>query len=376
MAEDYYGILGVGKNASREEIKKAYKILAKKCHPDLNKNDPAATEKFKKINEAAAVLGDPEKRAHYDQFGTADTSRMGGFDFSGFDVGGFDFDDIFENFFGMNLGRSRKRGPKKGQDIRYDLTISFAEAVHGSEKNIKIDRIENCESCKGLGAASRDEIINCPTCNGLGRVKKTMRTPFGIFSQSGTCSSCRGHGTTIRKPCMRCGGDGKERKTKIVKVKIPPGVDEESTLKLKGEGMAGDYGAENGDAYVVLHVEEDEIFEREGDNVYITMPLSFSGAALGTEINVPTVNKKDIKLKIPAGTQTDSIFKVKEYGIKNVGGDGVGDMYVKVVIKTPEKLNKRARGLFEDLAQEDNETLNPEKKRGRKSKSTFFDGWF
>lgn len=374
MAEDYYETLGVNKNATREEIKKAYKKLAKKYHPDINK-DEGATEKFKKINEAASVLGDPEKKAHYDQFGTADAGQFRGFDFKDFGFGGFDFDDLFESFFGGGFGR-KKRGPKKGQDVRYDLDLSFYEAVQGTEKNIKIDRVENCESCKGLGAASRNDIVNCQTCNGAGRVKKTMRTPFGIFSQSGTCNSCRGHGTVIGKPCMRCGGDGKERKISNLKVKIPKGVDKGFTLRLKNEGMAGDYGAENGDVYVVIDVEDDEIFEREGDNVYITMPISFSGAALGTEIKVPTVNNKNIKLKVPAGTQTDSIFKIKEYGIENVDGYGVGDMYVKVIVKTPERLNKKMREVFEELAKEDSEKLNPEKILEKKSKSNFFNKWF
>ena len=358
MAKDYYKILGVDKTATKEEIKKAYKDLAKKYHPDINK-DSTATEKFKELNEAAAVLGDDEKRSKYDNFGTtADQFGQGfqGFDFSDFMSNkggfGFDFDDIFESFFGGgSFGRSRRRNPKRGDDLRYDIEITLEEASTGTLKHIKIPRLEQCENCHGSGAEKESDIVKCPECNGTGVSRKTQRTPFGIIATSTTCGKCKGVGKYIKNECLECDGTGFNRKTREIEIKIPAGAEEGTNLRIKGQGEAGEKGAEYGDLYVILHMKEHDVFERHGDDIYVKVHVPFTIAALGGEIEVPTLNGK-AKLKIPLGTQSNTIFRMKGKGIPYLHDDGSGNENVEVVVEVPKKLSKKQRELLEEFDKE------------------------
>ena len=307
--KDYYKILGVGKNATKDEIKTAYKKLAKQYHPDLNKS-PDASEKFKEINEAAAVLGDDQKRAQYNQFGTAGEQFQGfsGFDFSDFmsDIGGmgFDFDSIFENFFGGG-GRARRR--QRGSDLRYDLEIELEDAAFGAAKTISVLKDEECHKCKGTGAESPDEIITCDECRGRGVSTRTQRTPFGLFSTTTTCRKCKGQGKYIKRECHECSGRGIVEKTRKIEIKIPAGAVDGTNLRIQGEGEAGGRGVQSGDLYVVVHVNPHKIFKRHGNDIYLKIPVSFPTAALGGEIEVPTLKGK-ADLKIPAGTQSGTIL--------------------------------------------------------------------
>jgi len=356
MTKDYYKILGVEKTATKEEVKKAYKNLAKQYHPDLNKS-PDATEKFKEINEAAAVLADDEKRSQYDQFGTAADFGKGfeGFDFSDFmsSRAGFDFDDIFESFFGGSnpFGARRRRGPRRGADLRYDMEITLEEAATGATKNIIVPRLESCSKCHGSGAESESDIVNCSDCNGSGVKRQTQRTPFGIFSTTATCGKCRGQGKYIKRDCQICDGTGVVKKTRKLEIKIPAGAEEETNLRVAGEGEAGEKGTSPGDLYIVIHVKEHETFERHGDDIYVKVPMPFAIAALGGEIEVPTLDGK-AKLKIPAGTQNNTIFRMKGKGIPYLHGSGVGNENVEVVIEVPEKLTKRQKELLQEFEKE------------------------
>jgi len=347
MTKDYYKTLGVEKNASKEEIKKAYKKLAKQYHPDINK-DSNAEAKFKEINEAAAVLGDDKKKQQYDQFGTADFNSQG-FNYSQF-RGFEDFGDIFDMFFSGFTGSSRNNRSRKGHDLRYDLTIDFEEAAKGSEREIEIERIEQCNKCNGRGAESEKDISHCQTCQGQGRVRKSVRTPFGVFSQSTTCSTCNGSGQYIKNPCSQCNGSGKIMKKRKIKINIPEGVDTGSTLNLRGEGMAGSANIIPGNLYVVLHVNPHKIFERREDDIYLEVPITFSQAALGDKIEIPTLEGK-ADLKIPAGTQSETLFKMSGKGIKSLASWGYGDQLVKIIVQTPKKLSKDEKELFNQIAE-------------------------
>ena len=356
--KDYYKTLGVDKNATKEDIKKAYKRLAKKYHPDLNKSEDA-TEKFKEINEAAAVLADDEKRSQYDQFGTTSEQFGGGrgfegFDFSDFmsDIGGsFDFDSIFESFFGGGPFRSRRRGPRRGADLRYDLEIALEEAATGAIKHIVIPRLEQCTKCHGSGAESEDDIVNCPDCNGTGMQRRTQRTPFGMFSTTTTCGKCHGQGKYIKKECAVCDGTGVVKKTRKLEIKVPAGAEEGTNLRVSGEGEAGEKGAEAGDLYIIIHVKDHEIFERHGDDIYVKVQIPFTVAALGGEVEVPTLEGK-AKLKIPAGTQNNTIFRMRDRGIIYLHGHGKGNENVEVVIEVPEKLSKEQKELLKEFEKE------------------------
>ena len=357
MAKDYYKILGVDKNATKEDIKKSYKNLAKKYHPDLNKS-PDAAEKFKEINEAAAVLADDEKRTQYDQYGTTADQFKGfeGFDFSDFmsDTGSsFDFDSIFESFFGGSpfSTRRRKRGPSRGSDLRYDLEITLEEAATGSTKHIIIPRLEPCSKCNGSGAESELDIVNCNECNGTGMQRRTQRTPFGLFSTTSTCGKCHGQGKYIKKECAVCDGTGVIKKTRKLEIKVPAGAEEGTNLRVAGEGEAGEKGAPSGDLYILMHIKEHEIFERHGDDVYVKVPIPFAVAALGGEVDVPTLEGK-AKLKIPAGTQNNTIFRMKGRGIPFLHGYGKGNENVEVVIEVPEKLSKKQKELLKEFEKE------------------------
>ncbi|MFH1224722.1 MAG: molecular chaperone DnaJ [Candidatus Diapherotrites archaeon] len=371
--KDYYAALGVGKSATDAEIKSAYKNLAKKFHPDVSR-EANAEAKFKEILEAYHVLGDPQKRANYDRFGDA-AERFSGF--SGFGGPGagfshmeFDFGDLFENLGGFSFGgargfedlfsamggrgagaRGRKRGPSKGQDIVARLSVSFLEAAFGTVKEVEIERAEVCGACNGTGAKG-GKVERCPVCHGSGIERHEQRTAFGIFATQGTCRKCGGRGETAKEKCPKCAGSGAVGNRRRIKIKIPAGVNTGNHLRLKGEGHFGEAGGSVGDLFVIIFVEPHEIFKRDGADIFAEMPLSFAEAALGTTVDVPTIRGK-ANVKIPAGTQTGTVFKLKGQGIEELGGIGKGDEYVKVILKTPEHLGKRQRELFEELASGD-----------------------
>lgn len=347
--KDYYKILGVEKNASQEEIKKAYKTLAKKYHPDINK-EANATEKFKEINEAAAALGDQEKRAQYDRFGTT-AEHMGGFegfDFSDFMGRGFsfDFDSIFDQFFGG--GRRRQ---SRGNDLRYDMEITLEDAYFGAKKPITVPRLEQCEHCKGTGAEHPGDIVTCPECKGSGVLRRTQRTAFGYFQTQTDCPKCRGEGKYAKKECKNCDGTGVIRKTRKIEVSIPKGVDSNMRLRMPREGAAGEKGAEPGDLYIFITVKEHPEIEREGDTLYVNANLSFAQAALGSEIEVKTVDGT-ATLKISPGTQPGTLFRVKGKGMPHMQGSGHGDLLVRVTVNVPEKLTAKQKELLKEFEKE------------------------
>jgi molecular chaperone DnaJ len=378
MAEDYYETLGVGKSASRADIKKAYKRLAKKYHPD--NSDTGDAERFKKINEAAAVLSDDSKRKQYDQFGNADAFKnaagASGFDYSGFnfdDLGaqfGGDFGDIFDHLgdiFGGSFGFGNMRGRRsrrreRGNDLRYDIDITLEEAAFGVTKTIIFNRLGKCPDCKGTGAEKGSERTECTQCGGRGQIVKQQRTPFGIFQTSAICPKCGGEGNIIENRCRECDGTGLVREEKKLEIKIPPGIDDEMRLRVEGEGDAGPHGGIDGDLYVFVTLLKHKYFTRDGENIHLECPISISQAALGAEISVPTLTGK-AKLKIPAGTQPGTIFRMKGKGIPSLRGDSIGDQRVKVKVKIPEKLSKKEKVLFEELESE-------------AKKTGFFKNWF
>jgi len=354
MAKDYYDVLGVSKNATKEEIKKAYKGLAKKYHPDLNKSNPDAEKKFKEINEAASILGDDEKRQQYNQFGDADAfKRAGGQGFGGYDFGGFgdfasfDFGDIFDKFF--SGGGMRQRGPATGQSIRADIEISLEDAANGVTKTLEIPRVESCGHCKGSGAESELDIKSCNECNGSGVSKRTQRTPFGTFATTTTCGTCRGRGKIVERECRKCDGTGLVKNERRIQINVPAGAEEGTNLRVTGEGEAGEYGARPGDLYVVIHVAEHKVFQRDGDDLYVKVGVSFATAALGGEIEVPTLEGK-ATLKIPSGTQTGTTFRMRGKGIPFLHGRGSGDENVEISIEVPKKLSKKQKELLREFS--------------------------
>jgi molecular chaperone DnaJ len=346
---DYYETLGVARVAGEDEIKKAYRRLAVQFHPDRNPGDKQAEERFKEINEAYQVLSDSEKRIQYDRFGHAafqggqGAGGFGGFDFTQ----GFEevFSDIFGDFFGTGRGRSRAR-TRRGDDLRYDMEIEFEEAARGVEKVVRIQRMAQCESCNGTRTRSGGNgQRTCPNCRGTGQV----RTQQGFFSIATTCSQCRGEGQIISDPCAKCQGQGRLRKAQSLSVRIPPGVDNGSRLKLRGEGEAGVGGGPPGDLYVVVHVREHAIFARQDNDIVVEVPISFPQAALGAEIDVPTLEGK-VKLKIPGGTQSGKVFRLKGKGFVDLHGYGTGDELVKVSVETPRRMSARQRELLEEFS--------------------------
>ncbi|WP_034429572.1 molecular chaperone DnaJ [Caldisalinibacter kiritimatiensis] len=362
---DYYEVLGVDRNASEQEIKRAYRKLAKKYHPDMNPDDKEAEKKFKEINEAYEVLSDPQKKARYDQFGHQGVNGQGfgGFGQGAGGFGGFDdiFDDIFDMFGGGFSKGRRKSGPRKGADLKYRVNIKFEEAAFGTEKEIKINRTENCSVCNGTGAKPGTNKTTCPKCNGTGEVRYAQNTPFGQFVNVRTCDNCNGTGEIIEEPCSKCGGTGKERKERKINIKIPAGVDTGSVIPLRGEGEPGERGGPRGDLYIYINVQPHEIFEREGDDVICEVPISFVQAALGDSIEVPTLDGK-VRYNIPEGTQTGTIFRLKNKGIHHLRGNGRGDQYVKVVVQVPKRLNEKQKELLKEFAKISGETLNESKK--------------
>jgi len=360
MPKDYYDILGVSKSASQEDIKKAYKNLAKKYHPDINKEEGSA-DKFKEVNEAFATLGDESKRSNYDRFGT--TEGFQGFEGGGFQ--GFDFEDIFGDLFGGGMFGGRRRR-SRGADLQTEVELDFEEAAFGISKDINMTRIANCESCQGTGAEDQ-KMHTCTVCNGKGKKRNNIRTPFGVIAQMTTCPECRGAGQIPETPCSSCGGEGRTREKKKVSVKIPAGVDNGSTLRVPGEGEAGEAGY--GDLYVHIYVKPHKIFERNGNNILLTIPVSFSQAALGAEIDVPTLHGES-KMKIPSGTQSHTVFRLNNKGIPDIHSGSKGDQLVKVVVKTPTSLSKDQKELLEQLS-EGNEHLKIEKGILEKLKEKF-----
>lgn len=351
MGKDYYDVLGVQRGASKEDIKKAYKKLAKKYHPDISK-EADAEDKFKEVNKAYATLSDEKKRANYDQFGEqAENMGAGGFsDFaSGFGGGDFGdmFGDIFEGFFGGGRGR-RRAGPTRGDDLRYDVEITLEDAYFGKTKKIVIPKEETCSHCKGTGAESDSDIETCSDCNGSGMQTRVQRTPFGMIKQQVPCSSCGGTGKFIKKSCHMCDGAGKVHVNKDLEVKIPKGVDDGTRIRLSGEGGAGDRGGPSGDLYIYCSVLEHEIFDRQGFDLITEVKVPFTMVALGGEIDIPTLDG-DVKLKIPAGTQSNTIFRIKGRGMPHLRYNGNGNLMVRCVVDVPKKLNSKQKELLKDL---------------------------
>lgn len=353
---DYYDVLGVGKGASDDEIKKAYRKLAKKYHPDVNTNNADAEVKFKEASEAYEVLSDGSKRSRYDQFGFAGVDpsygggQGGGFD--GFDMGGFgDLGDILGSMFGGGFGssrQSRQNAPRRGESIRKHIVLSFEEAAFGCDKQIAIERVENCEECGGSGAQKGTSAETCAQCRGTGTVTQAQRTPLGVFQTQSACQNCHGTGKIIKNPCSKCAGSGKQRRSRTLSVHIPAGIDDGQSIQLRGQGGAGERGGPAGDVIVTVGIRPHAIFTREGTDVVCEIPISFTQAALGDTLQVPTIDGK-IEYKVPEGTQPGTVFRMKGKGIQNVNGRGKGDQYVRVVLEVPKALSDTQKELLREF---------------------------
>lgn len=344
---DYYEILGVGRNATDEELKKNYRKIAMQCHPDKNPGDKEAEERFKEAAEAYEVLSDKQKREIYDHYGHAGLSNTGFQGFSGFDDVFSNFGDIFEDVFGFGRGRGRGRArsaARAGADLRYDLKISFLDAAFGMTTTIDLEKFHTCHECRGTGAAAGTSPSTCPTCHGRGQVVQSS----GFFTISSTCPHCHGHGKFISKPCTVCRGTGKEKQRKTVELKIPAGVETGSRLRLRGEGEAGDQGGPNGDLYVFLQVEDHDFFVRSDDDVICRVPITFVQAALGGTIAVPTLDDVE-KIKIPRGTQNGRTFRLKGKGIPHLQGYGRGDQIIEVFVQIPTELSRKQEDLLREF---------------------------
>ena len=371
MAEkrDYYEVLGIQKGASEDEIKKAYKKLARKYHPDMNPGDKEAEEKFKEVNEANEVLSDPEKKARYDQFGFAGVDPNygagagGGAYGGGFDFG--DLGDIFGSFFGGGFGGGQRRNPnapQRGESIRASVSVSFTEAAFGCEKSVTLERSEQCPTCKGNGCAPGTTPEICPDCHGTGTVQTRRQTPMGVFASNGPCRKCGGTGRLIHPPCPDCRGTGAVRKRKTIKVNIPAGIDHGQTISLRGQGNAGRNGGPAGDLLITVMVQPHELFRRDGVDVFCEAPITFAQAVLGAELEIPTIDGK-VKYSIPEGTQTGTVFRLKGKGIPVLTGRGRGDQNVTVTIETPRNLNKEQKEALRRFS----ETLGESNYEKRKS---------
>lgn len=375
MAEkrDYYEVLGVQKGASDEELKKAYRALAKKYHPDLNPNDPASEAKFKEVGEAFEVLSDAQKRARYDQFGHAGVdpsyggggAGAGGFGgYGGF--GGIDLDDIFgafsSAFGGASTRTSNPNAPKRGADVHVTLGISFMEAAKGVKREIDLTRMETCEACHGSGAAQGTNVKTCPECSGTGRIKTPQRTPFATIMTTHTCPKCGGKGKIIEQPCQTCSGGGRVRKTSKMEINIPAGIDDGQTLVIRQRGDAGSNGGPAGDVNVTVTVRPDPLFERDGFDVWCEVPLTYVQAALGDEIVVPTIDGK-VKYTIQEGTQPGTVFRLRGKGIPRLNHTGKGDQYVRVTVEVPKGLSKKQKDALKDF----DAALGDSNYEGRKS---------
>lgn len=360
---DLYEVLGVSNGADEKEIKKAYRRLAMKYHPDRNPDDKEAEAKFKELSDAYEVLSDSQKRQAYDQFGHAGVDGQGGFGGGGAGAGSFSdiFGDVFGDIFGGGGGGRGRSSVQRGSDLKYNLELTLEEAVRGIEKTIRVPTLVNCDTCDGSGAKKGSSPITCSTCGGIGQVRMQQ----GFFAVQQTCPACSGAGKIIKDPCGSCYGRGVKEETKTLSVKVPPGVDTGDRIRLSGEGEAGRNGGPAGDLYVEVHVKKHAIFERDGANLHCEVPISIAEAALGGELEVPTLNGR-VKLKIPTETQTGRLFRLRGKGVKPVRGHAVGDLLCRVVVETPVNLTARQKELLEELQ----ESLEG-KKHSPKSK-----GWF
>ena len=368
---DYYEVLGLKKGASDDEIKKAFRQMARKNHPDVNKDDPEAETRFKEINEAYQVLSDSQKRAAYDHYGHAGTDPNfnpgagagGGYGDFGFEGMG----DIFDMFFGGGGTRRRRSGPEQGADLRFDLRITFEEAAFGATKTVQIPRTENCPECHGNRAKPGTPINTCSVCKGTGQVQVSQNTPFGRFMNVHACENCGGEGKTIQTPCPTCNGRGRVRRTREIEVKIPAGVDGGSRLRVSGEGEAGLRGGPSGDLYVFLTVKTHPLFQRHGDDVISEAEVGLAQAALGTTITVPTLDG-EVEVKIPEGTQTGTVFRLKGKGVTHLRGHGRGDHHLRVKVAIPTKLSREQREALRKYAEASGEMIAEEKTFGQKLK--------
>lgn len=353
---DYYEVLGVGRTATEQEIKSAYRKLAVKYHPDKNPGDAAAEEKFKEAAEAYSILSVPEQRARYDRFGHAGVASGAGASWGAAGFGGIEdiLGDLFGfgDVFGGRGGSGRRSAAQRGADLRYDLEMSLEDAAKGMTAQLRIPRLESCEACDGMGAAKGTQPETCSTCNGAGQVRYQQ----GFFSVARTCGNCRGTGRIVRTPCETCRGAGRVEREKSMEVKIPAGVETGSRLRIAGEGESGASGGPSGDLYVVIHVKEHEQFERQGANLYSSVPVTFAQAALGSEITVLTLEGQR-QLKVPPGTQTGTVFRMKGDGMPVLGGRGRGDLFVAVTVVTPKTLSREQRRLLEQLAEVEDKDL-------------------
>lgn len=370
--KDYYKSLGIEKGASDADIKKAFKKLALQYHPDRNPDNKEAEEKFKEINEAYQVLSDPEKKDRYDKYGTADFSEgFGGYGGEGF--GGFGFSDLGDIFgdifggggFGGFGGGSRRNpnAPRKGNDIETTITLTFEESISGVEKDIDVSKHENCETCEGTGAKAGTSAKSCDVCGGRGVVNETANTAFGSFSTQRTCRKCGGKGTVIETPCATCHGTGKVRKSKKITIKVPAGVDNGNVIPLRGQGEPGENGGPNGDLFVNIRVLASQQFERRGFDIYVEQHISFPKAAIGTDIDVHTVDG-DVSYKVPAGTQSGTVFRLKGKGVPYVNGQGRGDQYVKVIVDVPKKLTDKQKEALYAFMEASGESVDGDDKKG------------
>ncbi|MBJ8326148.1 molecular chaperone DnaJ [Streptococcus pacificus] len=362
---EYYDRLGVSKNASQDEIKKAYRKLSKKYHPDINK-EPGAEEKYKDVQEAYETLGDEQKRANYDQFGSAGANGGFGNGFGGGGFGGFDgssfggFEDIFSSFFGGGASRN-PNAPRQGDDLQYRVDLSFEEAVFGAEKEVRYNREAVCHTCSGSGAKPGTSPVTCHKCHGSGVINVDTQTPLGMMRRQVTCDVCHGTGKEIKDPCQTCHGTGHEKQAHKVSVKVPAGVETGQQIRLQGQGEAGFNGGPYGDLYIVVNVKPSKQFEREGATIYYTLNISFVQAALGDTVEIPTVHGS-VDMAIPAGTQTGKIFRLKGKGAPRLRGGAQGDQHVTINVVTPTKLNEAQKQALQDFAKASGQEVHPKKK--------------
>jgi molecular chaperone DnaJ len=362
--KDFYEILGVQRNASDDEIKKSYRKLAMKYHPDRNKDDKESERKFKEVSAAYEILKDSEKRSAYDQYGH-DAFRQGGMGGGqGFGDFGGGFSDIFEEFFGGGFGgQSRQRGPQRGNDLRYNMSVSLQEAYSGKKSQIRIPSYEGCDLCSATGSADKSGPSTCSTCGGQGKVRSTQ----GFFSIERPCPTCGGEGSSIKNPCLKCSGTGQVKKQKTISVTIPAGVDTGTRIRISGEGEPGQRGAGNGDLYIFVEVQKDKLFEREEENIFCQIPISITTAILGGDVEVPTIEGKKARLNIPPGTQSETQFRLKGKGMSILRQTRRGDMYVEANVEIPVNLNSKQKAILQEFEKEGGTS----KKHSPKSQSFF-----